>query len=88
MQVAIDISLYPLREDYEGPIIRFIQQLRAQQGLQVHTNDLSTQLSGDYDLAMNTLQAAIKATFLQGGTHSFGLKILNVAITPGGEVEI
>jgi len=83
MQVAIDISLYPLTQDYEPPIIRFIQQLNNHADLKVVTNELSTQVMGEYDTAMTAVQSAIKATFAEGLTASFVMKVLNVSIEGG-----
>ncbi|MEM1215159.1 MAG: YkoF family thiamine/hydroxymethylpyrimidine-binding protein [Bacteroidota bacterium] len=88
MQVAIDISLYPLTQDYEPSIIAFIQQLRQADGLRVHTNTLSTQVTGEYNTVMAALQSAMKTTFQNGHTHSFVLKVLNVEVEPGAVVEI
>lgn len=83
MQVAIDISLYPLTPDYELPIIRFIQQLNSNPELSVITNELSTQVIGEYDTAMAAVQSAMKATFMEGPVASFVLKVLNVGIEGG-----
>lgn len=88
MKVAADISLYPLQENFEPPIIDFIHHLRNIEGLQVHTNELTTQVSGDYTLVMNTLRDAMAHTFTQGGTYSFVIKVLNVAIEPGKTVAL
>ncbi len=83
MQTAVEISLYPLRADYEAPIIAFIQQLKQEPQLKVVTNELSTQVIGDFDLVFAHLQAAIRASFVEGGTQAFVLKILNVEIEGG-----
>lgn len=88
MTISVDISLYPLHEDYEQPIIAFIQQLRQTPDLFVHTNELATQISGEHTLVMNTLRDAIGSTFQSGGTYSFVLKILNVTIQPGKSVDL
>lgn len=88
MKVAVEISYYPLQPDYEAPILAFIRRLRAQEGITVFTNQLSTQLSGDYDLVMDTLQAAMKESLANGPTASFVIKVLNADIEPGREVVI
>ena len=88
MKVAVDISLYPLQADFEPPIIDFIHRLRQIQGLEVHTNELATQISGEYTLVMDTLRDAMGHTFQQGGTYSFVLKVLNVVIEPGKTVAL
>ena len=88
MTVAVDISLYPLQADFEPPILDFIHQLRQVAGIEVHTNQLTTQISGEYTLVMNTLRDAMSHTFQQGGTYSFVIKVLNVAIEPGKTVAL
>lgn len=86
MQTAVDISYYPLTEDYEAPIIQFIQNLKKYPGLKVATNQLTTQVSGEYDVVMTAVQAAMKSSLTKGPKASFVLKVLNVEIEPGKEV--
>ncbi len=88
MQVAVEISYYPLQADYSETILDFIKSLKQEKGIQVATNQLSTQISGNYDLVMQQLQKAMKLSLEEGPTASFVLKILNVAITPGQAVEV
>lgn len=88
MQVAVDISYYPLTDNYEPSIKEFIRQLKQHPGLTVATNPLTTQISGDYDVVMNAIQAEIKRSLLNGPVASFVLKVLNVDIEPGRVVEI
>jgi uncharacterized protein YqgV (UPF0045/DUF77 family) len=88
MQVAVDISYYPLTEDYEPPIKGFIRGLKQHAGLTVATNPLTTQVSGDYDVVMTAIQAEIKRSLENGPVASFVLKVLNVDIEPGKIVEI
>jgi len=86
MQVSIDISLYPLQADYEPAIIQFIQRLNEHEGLQVATNELSTHVTGEYDLLMPILQKEMKITFSSDAKYAFVLKVLNVGIEGEGEV--
>ncbi|MEL7221220.1 MAG: hypothetical protein AAGJ93_07875 [Bacteroidota bacterium] len=85
MQVSIDISLYPLQADYEPAIIQFIQRLNQHEGLQVATNELSTHVTGEYDLLLPILQQEMKTTFSSDAKYAFVLKILNVDIDGEGE---
>jgi uncharacterized protein YqgV (UPF0045/DUF77 family) len=59
MEISVELTLSPLQDDYEQHIIQFIKSLRAS-GLTVLENPLSTQVFGEYDLVMNTLQLAIR----------------------------
>lgn len=59
MKISVELTLTPLQDGYEEPIISFIKNLRAS-GLTVLENPLSTQVYGDYDTVMNVLQSEIK----------------------------
>jgi uncharacterized protein YqgV (UPF0045/DUF77 family) len=62
MKISIELSLYPLAEQhYKAEIWAFIKRLRAVEGLQVVTNGMSTQVFGEYDLAVNKVMGEIKA---------------------------
>ena len=61
MEISIEISLYPLAEEkFKTEIWAFIKRLRNVDGLQIVTNGMSTQVFGDYDLAVNKVMAEIK----------------------------
>jgi len=63
MDISVELTLTPLTDNFELPIIEFIKTLRAS-GFEVLENPLSTQVFGDYDEVMSFLQKAIKASFL------------------------
>ena len=52
MQVACDISLYPLDPDFVPPIKNVIERLNRHAGLDISTNAMSTQIFGEYDAVM------------------------------------
>jgi uncharacterized protein YqgV (UPF0045/DUF77 family) len=61
MKISIELSLYPLAEQqYKSEIWAFIKRLRNTEGLQVITNGMSTQVFGDYDLAVSKVMSEIK----------------------------
>jgi uncharacterized protein YqgV (UPF0045/DUF77 family) len=61
MEISIEISLYPLAETaFKKEIWSFIKKLRKVEGLTVITNGMSTQVFGEYDLAVATVMAEIK----------------------------
>ena len=88
MQASAELSLYPLTPDYKDVIIAFIQNLRAQDGVRVATNGLSTQLTGAYDDVMAALTEAMRPTIEGSVACSFVIKVLNVAVEPGEEVTV
>ena len=62
MEISVELTLTPLQDSFEEPIIAFIQKLRAS-GLTVIENPLSTQLYGEYDAVMEVLRVEIKEVF-------------------------
>ncbi|MFT5078237.1 thiamine-binding protein [Patiriisocius sp. Uisw_047] len=59
MNISVELTLTPLHDNFEPPIINFIKNLR-DSGLKVLENPLSTQVYGDYDTVMNVLQVEMK----------------------------
>ncbi|NJL14921.1 MAG: hypothetical protein HC913_19255 [Microscillaceae bacterium] len=60
MQVSIDISLYPLQENYEAIILAFIAQLQQYPALELTTNGMSTQVFGAIEAVFPALQAEMQ----------------------------
>lgn len=77
MRIAVDISLYPLSEKFIPPIKDVIARLNGHEGVEVHTNPMSTQLRGEYDVVMGVLLRELKTTFEQLPKAVFAIKILN-----------
>jgi len=77
MQVAVDISLYPLDEDFIAPIKDVIERLSSHDGVAVEYNRMSTQLRGDFDVVMPALTAELRTTFVNVPKAVFAIKILN-----------
>ena len=61
MDISVELTLTPLQDAFEEPVIHFIKKLRAS-GLQVIENPLSTQVYGEYDQVMGILQKEVKTT--------------------------
>ena len=55
MDIAVELSLYPLNADYIPPIKDFIDRLNADGRLKVVTNSLSTQVFGPYEVVFAAL---------------------------------
>ena len=77
MRVAVDISLYPLADDFIPPIDDVIRRLNSHESLEVTTNRMSTQVRGEYDEVMAALNREIKTTFESSRKVVFAIKILN-----------
>ncbi len=77
MRVAVDISLYPIADDFIPPIEDIIERLNSHESLEVTTNPMSTQVHGEYDEVMAALNREIKTTFESSPKAVFAIKILN-----------
>jgi uncharacterized protein YqgV (UPF0045/DUF77 family) len=77
MRVAVDISLYPLADEFLSPIKDVVERLNANSSVEVVTNAMSTQIRGEYDVVMAVLNQEIKKTFEQSPKAVFAIKILN-----------
>jgi uncharacterized protein YqgV (UPF0045/DUF77 family) len=76
MNIGVEISLYPLRADYIPVIQAFIDQLNTDPRLKVITNNMSTQVFGDYDLIFDLLRNECRATFAATDKAVFVMKLL------------
>lgn len=77
MRVAVDISLYPIADDFIPPIDDVIERLNSHESIEVATNPMSTQVRGEYDDVMAALNREIKTTFESSPKAVFAIKILN-----------
>jgi hypothetical protein len=89
MELSVEISKYPLADDYIPAIKDFIDRLHAIEGLSVVGNTMSTQVFGDYDLVMDTLKEESRRSYEQFGKAIFVCKFiganLDPALNPHGE---
>ncbi len=76
MKVSVEVSYYPLKVEYIPPIKDFIQRLNKYDEIEVHTNNMSTQVFGEYFTVMKILTDEIHQSFAL--PHSiFVMKIIN-----------
>ncbi len=65
MEIGVEISLYPLQENFAPRIKAFLDRLRANAGLKVVTTSLSTQVFGEYEEVMATLAREMRTVFAE-----------------------
>ena len=76
MKTSVEISYYPLNQEYVPPIREFIDRINTYEGLIVKTNGMSTQIFGEYDILMEALTKEIRQSF--NHPHSvFVMKVIN-----------
>lgn len=76
---AVEISLYPLQDNYLEVIRWFIQQLDGYPNIERRTNAMSTQLQGPHEELFALLASASAAAYRQFGRAVFVCKFI-----PGG----
>lgn len=62
MNVTVEISLYPLHDEFEQIVMDYIASLQQQSAIRIMVNGLSTQVIGEYDEVMNILNELNKIT--------------------------
>ncbi|MCD8521714.1 MAG: hypothetical protein LRY66_02660 [Saccharospirillaceae bacterium] len=82
MDISVEISKYPLADDYIPAIKSFIDRLNQVEGLTIVTNTMSTQVFGDYDLVMNTLKEEMRLSWEQFGKSIFVCKFIGSNLDP------
>ena len=75
MRITVEISLYPLNENFVPPISDFIKRLKGYDGLEVVTNATSTQIVGEHAYVFEVLSKETAITFASGNSI-FVMKIL------------
>ena len=80
MKLTVEISLYPLRENYVEPILWFIERLRQYPEIERVTNAMATQVAGDYDAVMTMLGTEMKAAHEKWGRAVFVCKFIGGAL--------
>ncbi|WHI46744.1 hypothetical protein ACJJI5_14900 [Microbulbifer sp. EKSA008] len=83
MQLSVEISMYPLKDEYIPAIQAFIAQLNSHPELKVITNTMSTQVFGDYDLLMDVLKLEMRKSYEQFGRAIFVCKFIDGDLAPG-----
>lgn len=82
MNVSLEISMYPLADDYIPAIEAFIEALKQRDDLEVITNTMSTQVFGELETVMATLTDGLKGAWQDSGKSVFAIKIINSDLRP------
>jgi uncharacterized protein YqgV (UPF0045/DUF77 family) len=82
MQIAVDISLYPLNADYVPPIKGFIARFSRHPGLTFEYNSLSTQVRGEFEAVFAALKDDIGESFMQADRAVFVIKMVGGGAPP------
>jgi len=83
MNITAEMSLYPLRDGPVPEIIDFIRTLRAQEGIEIVSNQLSTQLRGDFEAVTGAINRCMRRAMEAPNTVVLVVKYLNVDLEIG-----
>lgn len=75
MRITVELSLYPLSENYKDPIRDFIARLKNYAEIEVLINATSTQIVGEHSYVFDLLKKETALTFASGH-NVFVMKIL------------
>jgi len=88
MKITVDISLYPLDSDFLPPIKGFIRRLRQFDGLELVTNQLSTQIRGEFQQVTEALNQCMFESMQSGKKMVFVTRYLNSDLEIGRPPQI
>jgi len=74
MTSTIEISLYPLRDDYPDHVIRFLSKLKTIPDVEITTNGMSTIVIGEYAALWKNLGALMEEE-MASGSSLFVMKV-------------
>ena len=83
MKITADLSLYPLRDGPVPGIIDFINDLRAREGVEIVSNQLSTQLRGEFEAVTGAINQCMRRVMEASNTVVLVVKYLNVDLEIG-----
>ena len=78
MNIVADMSLYPLKDGPVPSIIEFIEELQQQDGIEIVTNQLTTQLRGDFEAVTQAINRCMYKVMQAPNTVVLVVKYLNV----------
>ncbi len=76
MKASVDISLYPLADDYIPAIKEFIERISDYPEVSIVRGDLSTQLFGEFEAIMQLLRIEVERSWATHGKGVFVMKFL------------
>jgi uncharacterized protein YqgV (UPF0045/DUF77 family) len=83
MKITAEMSLYPLKDGPVPVIIDFIRELRAQPGIEIISNQLSTQLRGEFEAVTGAVTRCMRLAMAAPNTVVLVVKYLNVDLEIG-----
>lgn len=80
MKIVADMSLYPLKDGPIPNIIEFIKDLRHQDDIEIVSNQLSTQIRGDFEAVTGAINHCMRRAMTAPNTVVLVVKYLNIDV--------
>jgi len=80
VKIVADMSLYPLKDGPVPNIIEFIKELRQREGIEIVTNQLTTQLRGEFEAVTDAINHCMHKAMDAPNTVVLVVKYLNVDV--------
>jgi uncharacterized protein YqgV (UPF0045/DUF77 family) len=80
MKIVADMSLYPLKDGPIPNIIEFIKELQIQDGIEIVTNQLGTQLRGEFEAVTAAINHCMRKAMEAPNTVVLVVKYLNINV--------
>ena len=75
MEISVELTLTPLQDNFEAPIVTYIEALRAS-GCTIKESPLSTQVYGEFDTVMTLITNTTKKAFEESEHIILNMKIV------------
>ena len=82
MNISVEISLYPLDDEFLPIIQDIVERLMGDQRVEAIVNTMSTQIFGDFDSVMAVVNKTVEYSFKTYGKQVFVAKFLNSDVKP------
>ena len=85
MQISVELSCYPLADEFIPVIKSFIDKINQHPEVTAITNTMSTQLFGESSVVMPLLAEAMEGSWSKDGKAVFVCKFINAELNPNLE---
>lgn len=82
MQISVELSCYPLQDEFIPVISSFIKKINQHPEVTAITNTMSTQLFGEAAVLMPMLTEAMESSWAKDGKAVFVCKFINAELNP------
>jgi len=80
MKIVADMSLYPLKDGPVPNIIEFIKEMQVQNGIEIVSNQLSSQLRGEFEAVTAAINHCMRKAMQAPNTVVLVVKYLNIDV--------